>query len=859
MKRILMNATQQEELRVALVDGQYLYDLDIESAAYEKKKGNIYKGKITRIEPSLEAAFVNYGCERHGFLPFKEISRSYFKEGAFEGGGRPNIADSMSEGQEVIIQIEKEERGNKGAALTTFISMAGRYLVYMPNNPRAGGISRRIEGKERQELRTAMKDMEIPSGSGAIVRTAGIGKTTEELQWDLNYQHQIWSSIETAAEKPAPFLVYRESDIVVRAIRDYLRDDIGEILIDDEDTYQLAHEFMSRVMPHNLRKLKRYQEESPIFTRFQIESQLESAFQREVRLPSGGSIVIDPTEALITIDINSARATKGSNIEETALNANLEAADEVARQLRLRDSGGLVVIDFIDMQSNKNQRAVENRLRDALKPDRARVQVGRISRFGLLEMSRQRLRPSLGESAHNVCPRCSGQGTIRGTQSIALSVLRLIQEEALKEGTGQVVSQLPISVATYLLNEKRDVITEIESRCKVSILLIPNHTLETPHYSIERLRKSADQEAGESRPSYKQVEEKEPEKEVFEEAASVQRDQPAVREIMPNAPAPQVSRKQAVEEQAAPESGSEPGSFVKKLFSSLFGREEKVEEKKQEPAKEKQEFGRGRNRNRNRQSGNRSSGGNRNNSRRNQGNRNRNSRSREDQEQQQQQRNEKPANQRQGGRKPEAEKTDDKRQEGQQEQKSSNRRRRSRSGNRNRQGQQDRNQGGQGQNTQSENGSSNTPNTAPAEQQPSTSGKEASSAPKRENKPRRQRKPQENRATENKPVESKTTENKGDNKAPESKAAESKPKQVAKPVEKRESAAPQSKPEAKPEPEPKPEAKPKPTTEAKAEPKAEAKAPAPKPQEAQSEAKPKPEAKPKAAAKSPSTDWDDAD
>ncbi|MBT7308723.1 MAG: Rne/Rng family ribonuclease, partial [Gammaproteobacteria bacterium] len=625
MKRILMNATQQEELRVALVDGQYLYDLDIESAAYEKKKGNIYKGKITRVEPSLEAAFVNYGCERHGFLPFKEISRSYFKEGAFDGGGRPNIADSIREGQEVVVQIEKEERGNKGAALTTFISMAGRYLVYMPNNPRAGGISRRIEGADRQELRTAMRDMEIPKGAGAIVRTAGIGKNSEELQWDLDYQHQIWSSIEAAAEKNAPFLIYRESDIVVRVIRDYLRDDIGEILIDDEDTYQLAHEFMSRVMPHNLRKLKLYREETPIFTRFQIESQLESAFQREVRLPSGGSIVIDPTEALISIDINSARATKGSNIEETALNANLEAADEIGRQLRLRDSGGLVVIDFIDMQSNKNQRAVENRLRDALKQDRARVQVGRISRFGLLEMSRQRLRPSLGESAHNICPRCSGQGNIRGTQSIALSVLRLIQEEALKEGTGQVVVQLPVSVATYLLNEKREAVTEIEHRSHVTVTLIPNHTLETPHYSIDRQKKRSGEEA-EHRPSYRQVEEKEPEHEEIHEVKAVERDVPAVREIMPNAPAPQSDRKKGEEPEKREEEQTteQGGSFVKKLFSSLFGREKEVpKEEPKEETKPSSSGNRGRGRNRN--SGNRSGGsGGRHPSRRSQGGRGRN-------------------------------------------------------------------------------------------------------------------------------------------------------------------------------------------------------------------------------------------
>ncbi|MBC8518897.1 MAG: Rne/Rng family ribonuclease [Gammaproteobacteria bacterium] len=620
---MLMNATQEEELRVALVDGQYLYDLDIESAAYEKKKGNLYKGKITRVEPSLEAAFVNYGCERHGFLPFKEISRNYFKDGAFDGGGRPNIADSVSEGQEVIVQIEKEERGNKGAALTTFVSMAGRYLVYMPNNPRAGGISRRIEGKDRQELRTAMRDMNIPKGSGAIIRTAGVGKTTEDLQWDLDYQHKIWSSIETAAEKPAPFLIYRESDIVVRVIRDYLRDDIGEILIDNEDTYQIAHEFMSRVMPHNLRKLKQYKEETPIFTRFQIESQLESAFRREVRLPSGGSIVIDPTEALISIDINSARATKGSNIEETALNANLEAADEIARQLRIRDSGGLVVIDFIDMHAGKNQRAVENRLRDALQQDRARVQVGKISRFGLLEMSRQRLRPSLGESAHNVCPRCSGQGTIRGTQSIALSVLRLIQEEALKEGSGQVTAQLPIPVATYLLNEKRDIVTEIEKRCAVSVMLIPNQSLDTPHYSIERSRKSPDSQEQKQPPSYQRVEKKESsEDDVIQETSSVKRDKPAVSEVMPSAPAPKIVKKEPASKRQEKSSTSSP-SWIKKIITSLFGGSKKKKEEEEKKKRAANQRNRNRGRGRNRQGDNRSGGGGRHPSRRGQGNKNR--------------------------------------------------------------------------------------------------------------------------------------------------------------------------------------------------------------------------------------------
>ena len=634
MKRILMNATQQEELRVALVDGQYLYDLDIESAAYEKKKGNLYKGKITRVEPSLEAAFVSYGCERHGFLPFKEISRNYFKDGAFDGGGRPNIADSVKEGQEVIVQVEKEERGNKGAALTTFVSMAGRYLVYMPNNPRAGGISRRIEGEERQELRTAMRDLEIPKGAGTIVRTAGIGKTTEELQWDLDYQKQVWDSIEKAAEKPAPFLIYRESDIVVRVIRDYLRDDIGEILIDDETTFQLAHEFMSQVMPHNLKKLKHYKEATPIFTRFQIESQLESAFQREVRLPSGGSIVIDPTEALISIDINSARATKGGSIEETALNANLEAADEIARQLRLRDSGGLVVIDFIDMHANKNQNAVEKQLRDALRQDRARTQVGRISRFGLMEMSRQRLRPSLGESAHNVCPRCSGQGSIRGTQSIALSVLRLIQEEALKEGTGHIIAQLPVPVATYLLNEKRTAVLEIESRSKIAVTLIPNHTMETPHYSLERAKinpkESEQQEEQNQLNSYQKIDIQKSEVEtIVEKTTPIERDTAAVGQIKPKALIPKADTTPAPAPVATAE---ESPSFIKRLFGSLFGGGKK-EEKSEEESKKSDNSNRGRNSNsnqrgrggRNRQRGNRSSGhGGRHPSSRGKNNRNRN-------------------------------------------------------------------------------------------------------------------------------------------------------------------------------------------------------------------------------------------
>ncbi len=488
MKRMLFNATQPEELRVALVDGQRLFNLDIETTQRTQKKANIYKARITRIEPSLEAAFVNYGAERHGFLPLKEISRQYFKK-SVERGKRPSIAEQLHEGMELVVQVDKEERGNKGAALTTFISLPGRYLVLMPNNPRAGGISRRIEGEERSELKENMSQLNVPENMGLIIRTAGIGKSAEELQLDLDYLLHLWTAIdEASAERKAPFLIYQESNIVIRAIRDYLRSDIAEIIIDDEKTYNEAYDFMQRVMPQHLHKVKLYNESIPLFSRYQIESQIETAFQREVTLPSGGAIVIDHTEALISIDINSARATKGGDIEETALNTNLEAADEIARQLRLRDLGGLVVIDFIDMSPAKNQRAVENRMKEALKLDRARVQVGRISRFGLLEMSRQRLKPSLGESSQITCPRCSGHGTIRGIDSLGLSVLRIIEEESMKENTGRILAQLPVNVATFLLNDKRDIISEIESRQKVTVTLIPNESLVTPHYRIERIR-----------------------------------------------------------------------------------------------------------------------------------------------------------------------------------------------------------------------------------------------------------------------------------------------------------------------------------------------------------------------------------
>ena len=488
MKRMLINATQEEELRVALVDGQKLYDLAIEIPSKEQKKANIYKGRITRIEPSLEACFVDYGVPRHGFLPLKEVSRDCFR--AQPQGGRMNIKELLQEGQEVLVQVEKEERGNKGAALTTFISLAGRFLVLMPNNPRAGGVSRRIEGEDREQMRDAMESLTIPEGMGAIIRTAGVGRSPEELQWDLNNLRGVWEAVDQAAKDRAPpFLVYQESDAVTRSLRDYFSDDIGEILVDDATVFQKAQEYMQRFMPaDSLRKLKHYQDDVPLFTRYQIESQIESAYSHKVDLPSGGGIVIDHTEALVSIDINSARATRGADIETTATNTNLEAADEVARQLRLRDIGGLIVIDFIDMESQRNQRAVEDRLRDAVRQDRARIQIGKISRFGLLEMSRQRLRPSLGESTHIVCPRCVGQGNIRGVESMALAILRLIGEEARKERTSRVITQVPVEVATFLMNEKREALAGIEKKGAADIVLVPNPNMQTPNYVIRRVR-----------------------------------------------------------------------------------------------------------------------------------------------------------------------------------------------------------------------------------------------------------------------------------------------------------------------------------------------------------------------------------
>jgi ribonuclease E len=540
MKRILINATQAEELRVAIVDGQKLHDLDIEVQAKEQRKSNIYKGRITRVEASLEAAFVDYGAERHGFLPLKEVSRSYFKGNP--GSGRVNIREVLSEGQEIIVQVEKEERDKKGAALTTFISLAGRYLVLMPNNPRAGGVSRRVEGDERSELREAMGELTIPDGMGAIVRTNGVGRSAEELQWDLDYLVQLWQSIEQASgARKAPFLIYQESNIIIRALRDYFRKDIGEVIVDNPKIYDEAREFMQQVMPQSLQRLKLYTDDIPLFTRYQVESQIETAFRREVRLPSGGSVVIDRTEALTSIDINSAKATSGGGIEETAFNTNLEAADEIARQLRLRDLGGLIVIDFIDMNSGKNQQEVENRLRDATEVDRARVQIGRISRFGLLEMSRQRLRPALAEFSHIVCPRCSGQGNIRGVESLALSVLRLIEEEAMKDSTGRIVAQLPVPVATFLLNEKRGTVSALEQRNGVHITLVPNPEFDTPLYEIKRIREDQLTAPGNSEVSYKIPSELEAETvDSFlpKPVRVTQGEQAAVQRITPTRPAP---------------------------------------------------------------------------------------------------------------------------------------------------------------------------------------------------------------------------------------------------------------------------------------------------------------------------------
>ncbi|WP_318456101.1 ribonuclease E [Photobacterium leiognathi] len=608
MKRMLINATQKEELRVALVDGQKLFDLDIESPGHESKKANIYKGRITRIEPSLEAAFVDYGAERHGFLPLKEIAKDYFPAN-YSYQGRPNIKEVLKEGQEVIVQVDKEERGNKGAALTTFISLAGSYLVLMPNNPRAGGISRRIEGEERTQLKAALSTLDLPQGMGLIVRTAGVGKSGEELEWDLNVLLNHWNAVKEAADsQPAPFLIHQESNVIARAIRDYLRRDIGEILIDSPKIFDRARDHIKLVRPDFLSRVKRYEGEVPLFSHYQIESQIDSAFQREVRLPSGGSVVIDPTEALTSIDINSARATKGGDIEETALQTNLEAADEIARQLRLRDLGGLVVIDFIDMTPVRHQREVENRLREAVRMDRARVQIGRISRFGLLEMSRQRLSPSLAEASHHVCPRCTGTGVVRDNESLSLSILRLIEEEALKDNSSQVLAIVPVPVASYLLNEKRRSVQHIEKYHGVRVVIVPNSDMETPHFEVLRIREGEEQDtlsyhipkALEAMKEAEAIESPQPERIVKK------REEPVLQGFTaPKQPAPvaKPAAKPAPAAAAKPATAQKPGllsRFFTALASFFSGNAEPQQEKQVETKSEQDN-----NRNNNRRNNNR--------------------------------------------------------------------------------------------------------------------------------------------------------------------------------------------------------------------------------------------------------------
>ena len=563
MKRMLINATQPEESRVAMVDGQFLYDLDIEVAARSQRKASIYKAKIARIEPSLEAAFVDYGAERHGFLPFKEVAREFYADKVTDVGESASVKEALAEGQELLVQVEKEERGKKGAALTTFPSLAGRYLVLMPNNPRAGGISRRIEGEERTALREALSALEVPAGMGLIVRTAGVGKSHEELQWDLDYLLKLWRAIETAAnERSGAFLVYQESNVIIRAIRDYFDKDVSEILIDEEKVYEQARDFIAQVMPESVDRVRRYEGRVPLFNRFQIESQIETAFSHSVRLPSGGSLVIDHTEALVSVDVNSARATKGGDIEETALNTNLEAADEVARQLRLRDVGGLIVIDFIDMTPARNQRDVEQRLREALKPDRARVQLGHISRFGLLEMSRQRLRPSLGESSLRTCPTCNGRGHVRGPESLALSILRIVEEEAMKDLTGRIVARLPIEVATFLLNEKREGIFDIEKRTGVQIILVPDPSMLLPNYHVERVRDEDHRHDSAREVSYELTTEVEATP-AFATESAAREDEPAVKVVPPPAPPPGRS--------ASPAESSEKAGLFARLRNWLRG------------------------------------------------------------------------------------------------------------------------------------------------------------------------------------------------------------------------------------------------------------------------------------------------
>jgi ribonuclease E len=839
MKRMLINATQSEELRVALVDGQRLYDLDIEPTTREQKKSNIYKGKITRIEPSLEAAFVDFGAERHGFLPLKEISREYFKTSV---SGRPNIKDVISEGQEVIVQVDKEERGNKGAALTTMISLAGRYLVLMPNNSRAGGISRRIEGDERNQIRDAMRDVTVANNMGVIVRTAGIGRSSEDLQWDLDYLSQLWDAIKGANDRrQAPCLLLQESNVVIRAIRDYLRQDIGEVLIDDKSVHQEALSFVQQVMPQYESKINLYQDSTPLFSRYQIEAQIETAFQREVKLPSGGSIVIDTTEALISIDINSSRSTKGADIEETAVNTNLEAADEIARQLRLRDIGGLIVIDFIDMTSNKNQREVENRVKNALEIDRARVQVGRISRFGLLEMSRQRLRPSLGETSGHVCPRCVGTGIVRDMRSLSLSLLRLIEEEAAKDHTELVRAVVPLEVSTFLSNDKRHDLSAIEKRHNTVLQIIPNPNFQTPHFEVSRMRNDDNQA--------KQVSfEIKYEQELAEESSNqVKKETAAVQAVAAErSPAPRATEKEKVAAKT-PEKNSGFFGKLSNAISSIFGDEAEETQPVKAPAKTQ---------NSNRNQGNRNKPQNRDNNRNGNRQNQNNNRNRRSENNRSDSRNDKDNNRNEGRR----ENRSDNRSEQRNENRSEPRNNRNENRNNRNENRGNRNESRNTRNDNRKNSEDNSGSNARRRNRSQQPAKlDDSVVRKIENETSQPNyglptsntkdvasKPMESKAPSTKPTETKTTAAKtAEPKPVEAKAAEPKPAE-AKAAEPKpaEAKAAEPKPVEAKAAEPKPveakAAEPKPVEAKAAEPKpAEAKAAEPKPAEAKA-AEPKP-------------------
>jgi ribonuclease E len=842
---MLINATQREELRMAMVDGQSLYDLNIEAPASERKKANIYLGKITRIEPSLEAAFVDYGADRHGFLPLKEVSSEYFRGDA--GSGKPNIKDVLKEGQNIVVQVDKEERGNKGAALTTFVSLAGRFIVLKPNKPRSGGVSRRITGDDRDAARTTLNAIEIPDGMSVILRTAGIDRSAEELAWDLENLLTVWTAIlNVVLERPAPFLIYRESDSVVRALRDYLTNEVGEILIDDEATYKDAYEHVATTMPANLKKLKLYNDPVPLFTRYQIESQIESAFAHSVSLPSGGSIVIDHTEALVSIDINSARATKGGDIEATALNTNLEAADEIARQLRIRDLGGLVVIDFIDMGPSKHQRDVENRLREAVRQDRARVQIGKISRFGLLEMSRQRLRPSIGESSHMTCPRCSGFGTIRSVESLALAILRIVGEEARKERTAKVIAQLPVEVATYLLNEKRDWVQNLEDSNDTLIVLVANPLLETPHYEVRRVRDDQTELPENAGVSYT-LADKQPEPETPQ--AILERKQiemPAVGTLMPSKPAP---KREEVQEKKV--------GLLQRIAAFFSGGDDDERKESQQRRKKAGQQTRARKGEQPKRRSDEKRGS------------QQRKKSQQPRKKQPKKSARKPAadrKQAQPDKQPEAPQAQESaapsRDEQQSDQKRSSRNRRSRGGRRRRRSSDRPDQGAEAQAR-----SAPTEKSSPGEvQAPVTSDKPS-------NREAQQAAPAEKAA--NPPAKEAVTESKVPEKAPESAAPQQTPRKEKQPHKAETGAdasaskskllpwepqslpmeAPKPKPKAEPKAESKPEPKAQPKVESKTEPKAEPKAeskaeskPEPKP-EPKAESKPEPKPEPKAESK----------